>query len=176
MTRSDKAPSPPPKSRIREGSVSVTLAVCVLVVLLATMWPTPLDRGFESSIDRFLEVLHRNGVPQWFGYNKLEFSANIVMFTPIGFLVAMLLPSRVWWLALILCPGLSVGIELTQGALLSARFATVNDVIANSTGAIIGIILALALRSIVFARDEKVLARARWAWERELDNPQVGRP
>jgi glycopeptide antibiotics resistance protein len=109
-----------------------------------------------------LDVLHRNGVPEWFGYTKLEFTANVLMFVPLGFLVSMLLPVRVWWLALIICPGLSVAIELTQAAALSARFATVSDVVSNSTGALIGALLAVVLRAAIYQRDEKIIARRIW--------------
>lgn len=141
--------------------VILVLAYGVLI-LLATMWPTPLDQGYEASISRLLEVLHRNGVPQWFGYTKLEVTANVGMFIPLGFFVCMLLPFRVWWLALIICPGLSVAIELVQSLALSARFATVSDVVANSAGAFIGAVLAVSLRAAISRRDEKMLARRIW--------------
>src|SRR4051812_47962351 len=75
--------SQPPKSRIRESIAISALGAYGVLLLLATMWPTPLDRGFESSITRLLDVLHRNGVPEWFGYHKLEFTANIAMFVPL---------------------------------------------------------------------------------------------
>ncbi|GAA3896138.1 hypothetical protein GCM10022381_42010 [Leifsonia kafniensis] len=138
------------------------LIAYVLVVLLATMWPTPLDQGYQASIQKFLEVLHRTGVPEWFGYSKLEFSANVLMFVPLGFLVVMILPTKVWWLALIVCPALSVAIELSQAVFLSARFATVLDVIANSIGAIVGGFFAVVLRAVVHQRDEKMIARTLW--------------
>lgn len=153
---------PPARSTARQWLSAIALAGCVVIVLLATMWPTPLDQGYEASIDKLLGVLHRNGVPEWFGYNKLEFSANVMMFVPIGFLVTMLLPGKVWWLALFICPALSVAIELTQATLLTARFATVTDVVSNSIGAIIGILVAVILRAIIFHRDEKLIARAIW--------------
>ena len=130
---------------------------------MATLWPTPLDQGFESSINKLFVVLYRNGVPLWFGYNKLEFTANILMFIPLGFLVALLLPTRIWWLALFMCPAMSVAIELTQALALSARFATVVDVVANSLGALVGILIAVMLRAVVHDRDQKVTARALWA-------------
>jgi len=152
----------PPKSRMRQHLSLILVLAYGSVVLLATMWPTPLDRGFESSVSRLLDVLHRNGVPEWFGYNKLEFSANVAMFIPLGFLVSMLLPARVWWLALVICPGVSIAIELTQAFALSARFATAVDVIANSTGGLIGTLLAVILRSAIYQRDEKLIARRIW--------------
>lgn len=152
----------PPKSRAREWLAISSLGIYAVVILYVTLTPTPLDQGFESSVTRFLNVLHRNGIPEWFGYNKLEFSANVVMFVPLGFLVSMLLPVRLWWLALFICPGISGAIELTQGALLAGRFATLNDVYANSMGGFIGAIVAFAIRAAVYQRDEKVIARAIW--------------
>ncbi|WP_166804791.1 VanZ family protein [Cryobacterium sp. Sr8] len=143
---------------------ALLLAAYVLLVLAATMWPTPLDQGYAASIDKLLAVLHRNGVPEWFGYHKLEFSANVLMFVPLGFLVTMLLPTWGWWLALLLCPALSVAIEFTQASILTARFATVTDVVANSIGALLGIAVAVALRAIIFHRDEKLIARAIWQY------------
>jgi glycopeptide antibiotics resistance protein len=132
------------------------------IVLAATLSPTPLDQGYEGAIDKLLAVLHRNGVPEWFGYHKLEFSANVVMFIPLGLLITLLLPTKVWALALIICPALSGAIELTQGALLSQRFASWGDITSNSIGAIIGILVAVILRALVYERDQKLIERALW--------------
>jgi len=152
----------PAKSRIREWLAVTMLVATVLLVLALTMGPTPLDQGFESTVDRLLAILHRNGVPIWFGYNKLEFSANVVMFIPLGFLVSILLPLRAWWLALLITPAFSMLIEFTQATVLSARFATVADVAANSIGGFLGALAALGLRYVVHKRDETVVARAMW--------------
>jgi glycopeptide antibiotics resistance protein len=152
----------PPKSHVRELFAATGLAVCIGVVLFATMSPVPLDQGYSSSIERLLGVLHRNGVPTWFGYNRLEFSANVLMFIPVGFLLTLLLPRKAWWLSILICLALSGGIEYTQSLLLTERFATVLDVIANSSGAVIGVVIAVTIYSIVYARDQKLIARALW--------------
>ena len=152
----------PPRSMARTSIGGVLLASYVVVILLATLWPTPLDQGYSAAIQKVLDVVHRNGIPEWFGYNKLEFSANVAMFVPLGFLAALLLPAKVWWLALLICPGLSIAIELTQATFLAARFATATDVIANTIGAVVGILVAVILRSIVYERDQKVIALALW--------------
>ena len=152
----------PPKSRTREWLAFLALLSYAAIVVAATLSPTPLDQGYQGAIDKVLAVLHRNGVPEWFGYGKLEFSANIVMFIPLGFLITLLLPTKVWWLALVICPALSGAIELTQGALLSERFASWGDVASNSIGAIVGIFIAVVLRALVHNRDEKLIERALW--------------
>ncbi|MGB3731821.1 VanZ family protein [Microbacterium sp.] len=156
----------PGKSHVRVGIAVLLLLVYLGVVLAMTISPTPLDRGYASSIDKVLSVLHRNGVPEWFGYSKLEFTANIAMFVPLGFLVGLALPTRVAWLGLFLLPAFSGAIELTQAAMLSQRFATVQDVVANSVGGWIGLFVAFAIRAMVHARDQKVIAQAEWVARR----------
>jgi glycopeptide antibiotics resistance protein len=152
----------PPKSRTREWLAFLALLAYAGIVLAATLSPTPLDQGYQGAIDKLLTVLHRNGVPEWFGYNKLEFTANIIMFVPLGFLITLLLPTKVWWLAIVMCPALSGAIELTQGSLLSERFASWGDVASNSIGAIIGILIAVILRALIYHRDERMIERALW--------------
>lgn len=124
------------------------------------MWPTPLDQGYESAIERLLAVLHRNGIPEWFGYNKLEFTANVAMFLPLGFLLALTFSERLWWLVLLLVPAFSGVIEYSQGQFLTARFASVGDVLANTLGGYAGAVLAYGLRAVVHARDRLVIAHA----------------
>ena len=136
----------PATNRARLQIATGILIAYAIAVLAVTLWPSPVDRGFEPTISRGLALLHRNGLPTWFGYNTLEFAANIAMFVPAGLLVALMLPSRRWWLALLIVPALSIAIELTQAVFLSSRFATVNDVVANSLGAVLGILLFLLVR------------------------------
>jgi glycopeptide antibiotics resistance protein len=152
---------PPPSHARRNISLLLLLAYAGVVAAM-TLSPTPLDQGFESSIDKLLGVLHRNGVPEWFGYDKLEFTANIMMFIPLGFLLGLALPARIWWLALLASPAISIAIEMTQAGLLTERFATPSDVFANTIGGLFGTLIAVVLRAVVNARDEMVVARALW--------------
>lgn len=153
---------PPRKSRLRVGLATTGLVLCCAVILWATLSPTPLDQGYEGAIDRLLAILHRNGIPEWFGYNKLEFLANVAMFVPFGFLIALALPKRFIWLAFLFVPAFSGAVELVQALALSARFATIMDVFANSLGGYVGAIVAILIRTAVSARDKKVIARAVW--------------
>lgn len=116
------------------------------VVLAVTMWPAPVDRGHEGAIEWLLGMLHGIGVPRWFGYSALEFTANITMFVPLGLLVGMILPLGSTRLSLLLLPTFSVAIELTQAVVLSQRFASLDDVVANSIGGWIGVLISFAVQ------------------------------
>ena len=147
-------------SRMRVGIATVGLVVCVGAVLMMTLSPTPLDRGYESAVDALLGALHRHGVPVWFGYRKLEFTANVLMFLPLGFLIALALPRRAMWLAVLIVPALSVVIECTQWVLLAQRTPCGLDVLANTLGGLVGAVAAWLLRALVRARDRRVVAAA----------------
>ncbi len=147
-------------SRVRLVICGLLLMLYVGIVLTATMWPTPLDASYEATVTRLLEILHRHGIPAWFGYGKLEFTANVAMFVPLGFLLALTLPERAWWLALLLIPAFSGLIEYTQGQWLAARFASGWDVAANTLGGYAGAVLSYLFRAVVHARDRLVVAQA----------------
>jgi len=157
-----RVPSRPSTSGIRVGIALTLLLICISVVLLVTMSPTPINLGQEGAIRKLLSVLHSNGVPEWFGYSKLEFTANIVMFVPLGLTIGLVLPGRGLWTALLIVPAISAAIELAQALLLSQRTATIQDVIANTIGGWLGLLIAVAIRAIVHARDRKVIERALW--------------
>lgn len=79
------------------------------------------------------------------GYPQLEFSANVFLFVPFGVLVGVLFGRRRWAWAVALGCAASATIEGLQFALLPGRFGTVDDVIANTLGAIIGALIARAI-------------------------------
>jgi len=133
------------------------LGLCLAVVLMATLSPTPIDQGYESAIERVLSVLHRNGVPGWFGYRWFEFSANVLIFVPVGFFLALVFPTRFLWLSIPVVPALSGSLELAQYFVLPARFATVNDVIANSLGGWLGLAGAAIVVAAVHVRDRRII-------------------
>ena len=128
--------------RVRQRSAQrialAGLAVFSAIILAITLWPHPVDQGREGTVERVLGVLHAVGVPAWFGYGELEFSANIIMFVPLGFFVMLALPRRLRWLAFIVPPLASGAVEVTQLIFLEHRFATLLDVLANSIGGWLG--------------------------------------
>ncbi len=154
---------PPSPGRIRLAVCGVLLLLYAAIVLTITMWPSQPDQSFATAVDRLLGFLHRNGVPAWFDLTRLEFTANVAMFVPLGLLLALTLPQRAVWLTALLVPAFSGTIEWFQGQYLPQRFATVSDILANTIGGYFGVVLAIGLRAVVHKRDQLVLARAGYA-------------
>ncbi|WP_434618270.1 VanZ family protein [Arthrobacter sp. A5] len=118
------------------------LAVYLVLLALIAFWPTPVDRPVDGTLEAFLRYLNRHGVPAWVDYGFVEKSANVALFFPLGLLVALILPRRRWWLAILIGICASCCIELGQLLFLSARVASVTDILVNSLGAALGAVCA----------------------------------
>jgi glycopeptide antibiotics resistance protein len=137
----------------RRVTLWLALAYVVSLALIA-FWPTPVDRSLQGSLSAVIAWLHRIGAPPWLNYAVVEFSSNVVLFIPIGLLVGAFAGRRRWWLGIVVGFFTSCCIELGQLLFLPERYATINDVIANTLGAVIGALVALmALRAKSRPRD-----------------------
>ena len=129
------------------------------VLAVVAFWPTPIDQPVAGLLDRVIGALHERGMPAFIDYDFVEFVANVALFVPIGIAFGLALPTR-WWLAMLLSgPVLSAAIEVAQRELLSERYASVADVVANTVGATLGVGVALAVRASVAYRDRRLIAR-----------------
>ena len=88
-----------------------------------------------------------------FGAGWIEFTANIILFVPMGFLLTLLF--RHPWYGTFLAVVLSAVAELAQ-ILIPNRQATLRDVISNSIGAAVGALLAWLFVLRRRRRDDRV--------------------
>ena len=137
--------------------VAVLTVMYIVVVLAVTLTPTTVDHGLDPYIERILQELHERGVPAFVDYGFIEFSANIVFFVPVGFLLGILFQYRLWFLAIVCGGALSAAVETVQGLFLPGRVSSLTDVLANTTGAVIGCIVAVAVRMLILHRDTLVI-------------------
>ena len=138
----------PMTSRRTPNWLVVVAAAYLLGALGVGLWPRPVDSGMHPEIFSALAFLHRIGLPQGFGYNALEFTANVGFFVPIGLLLAMLLRPRRFYLAILGGAMLSGSIELSQLVFLPARYASWKDIEANTLGTVIGVLAVVIARGI----------------------------
>ena len=123
----------------------VLLAVYTVVVLLITWLPAADAENVTGIVATLADVLVPLGVPFDVGYTVLEFVANIALFAPLGVLLSLAWSRLPWWAVTLVGAALSCVIELVQIA-LPTRFSTVSDVVANTLGTLIGVLLVRVLR------------------------------
>lgn len=121
----------------------LTAAYLVFVGWL-TLTPQPIDGREQELIIRVIDGLHRRGILESMDYDRLEFIANIGLFVPVGAFVVLLIGARWWWVALLGCLALTGFIESVQN-LIPGRVPDERDLLANSVGAAIGVLIALVL-------------------------------
>jgi hypothetical protein len=125
----------------RPRLLRMLLAAYIVGTALIGFWPRPVDGGIDPRLNVILAWLQQHGLT-FITYNHVEFAANIGFFIPLGFLFAALLPKRRWWLAVIICLAASSCIEIGQGLFLPYRFASFGDVLANTIGGVVGVVIA----------------------------------
>lgn len=129
-------PDSPAQSSPGSRRFALVLLVTYLVVLvLIAFWPEPVDRGAVGLLDRIERYL------PWATYGRIEFAANVALFVPFGWLLSILL-SRARYLVLPLGLLATITIETVQGDLLSQRTFDISDILANTAGVCIGMLLA----------------------------------
>lgn len=122
----------PPQLRLRRALP--WLLVYAVVLALIAFWPEHVDKGagfLVRTITRLFPVLT---------YHRIEFGSNVLLFVPLGILLALPLPHRRY---LIMPLGflVSLTIEAGQGIFLADRTASMLDLVANTAGACIGLIV-----------------------------------
>lgn len=149
------SPDSSPIERLSGGRrlvVRLLLGVYTAAVTVIAFWPVPVDQGMRVGVLRFAAFMRGNG---FIGlqYEHIEFTANLLMFIPLGLLLTLALrPRSARWVPPLACLFASALIELVQFLLLPQRFTTVSDVIANTLGGALGWLIALAMVRLVVVR------------------------
>ncbi|MBK4348769.1 VanZ family protein [Lacisediminihabitans changchengi] len=136
-------------TRQRTVGLGTLLVVYLIAALLIGFWSTPVDGLARGWLLAHLDALHLDGLPDAITYGTVESAANVVFFVPLGMLLTVILPKRLWFVAIVAGVGFSCAIELGQYLFLPSRFATWADVAANTAGAAVGVVLVLLTRGVL---------------------------
>lgn len=137
------------------------LALVTAVYLLAVAWitlnPFPPDPHRNGLLTSLLALFTETPLLSWVDYDVVEFTANILMFVPMGALLTLLLGRERWWLALALGVMATLTIEFVQ-LFLPARFSDARDLLANTLGTLLGIAIVLVVTAAAAARGRRTAA------------------
>ncbi|MDP9980742.1 acetyltransferase-like isoleucine patch superfamily enzyme/VanZ family protein [Pseudarthrobacter oxydans] len=121
------------------------LALYLVGLAFVGAWPTPVERPLAGLLKDLIDAVRGNPLTAGMTYIHVEGAANVVLFVPLGLMIALLLPIRRWWLAGVAGLLISATIETVQYLALSQRYASLGDVVNNTLGAVLG---AVAIRVI----------------------------
>ena len=136
----------------------LSLLVVVYLAALATLTLTasPIgDRAF-SLLGRLVAILQGHPRTDWVGYSLVEFVANIVVFVPLGLLVALIVGRRHWLMVIMTGLLASCWIELAQGIWIGDRVADARDIASNTLGTALGVVIALLVTWPAAHRDRRI--------------------
>lgn len=107
---------------------------------------TPGEAAPTSSelVLRVLARLQAHERLSWLTYDRAEFLANVALFVPVGLFLLLLFGTRLWWLAAVAAFAMTSAIETAQRS-IPGRFPDDRDVLANTTGALVGIAVGVVL-------------------------------
>jgi len=124
----------------RRGWLLAALVGYLALVARLTLWPQPAPDDVFDVVRAATDWLTRHHVP--IGYDAVEAASNVLMFVPFGVLVGLLV--RRAWLVVALGCALSLVIETSQALFLPTRVADPRDVVMNTLGAAVGVLLVPA--------------------------------
>lgn len=128
-----KPPLPPKHRRASTTAPVLVLAGYLLTLAVIAFWPTPVDAGVAPVIDALSRRLPAITRP------RVEFAANVALFVPFGVLLPLILRGAKE-LVLPIALVATVTIECTQALVLQARVPSVLDIVANVSGASVGML------------------------------------
>ena len=117
------------------------LAAYAALLAAIAFWPIPVDSGagpLIRAITRLFPLLT---------YDRIEFLANIALFVPLGLLLTLII-TRQRWLVLPIAILATVTIECVQAIALAQRTPSLLDIVANTAGACLGMLLAVLIESL----------------------------
>ena len=123
---------------MRRPLLRILTAVYLLAVAWITLNPAPPDPHRNPALDWLLGVFASVPALAWIDFRVTEFTANVLLFVPLGVLGTLLLGRWRWWLVLALGIATTLVIEFAQ-LFLPARFSDPSDLIANTLGTAVGI-------------------------------------
>ncbi len=131
--------------RHRRARWALLVALAIELVGIAWLVLSPSSAAPDAVTVALSELLTRAGAPGVVADQAfIEFVLNVALFVPLGVTLALLLPQVRWWVWALMGLVMSAVIEGAQLLFLSARSATVWDVVANAAGLAIGALLVAA--------------------------------
>ncbi|MEV8214881.1 VanZ family protein [Leifsonia sp. NPDC077715] len=126
----------------RRAVLPILTVVYLLAVAGITLDPAPGNPAGNPLLRALLRAVSAVPGLGWVDYSVAEFTANVLLFVPMGVLFTLLLGVWRWWLAVAIGVVATLLIEFTQ-LFLPARVSDPRDLLANTLGTLIGVAIVV---------------------------------
>ena len=132
--------------RWSQSTIGLLLVACLLGVLVITVAPYAWDLN-RMTVELYVFFrTHFPGTPAWLTPEDYGRLLNVLLFVPVGMVLAWWLEEWwVWAVPIALC--FSVAIELVQRVPTLERESSFGDVVCNGAGAVLGAAVVALLRA-----------------------------
>lgn len=134
------------RERGGRGFRLLAAAAVLIIVAALTLAPRALVAPVKSLFLRAMDVLSAP-LMALIPYGDADRVFNTLLFIPLGATMAMLLSRRAWPLAILAGFALSAGVELFQAS-IPGRVPDAEDVLWNTVGGTIGVMVVIVIRLI----------------------------
>lgn len=129
------------------GSRRVAAVLMVLyAIVVAFIVFAPSAEVPSNSVRAIWQLLQAFGAPDSVTPNAVEFATNVLLFVPLSLLGSTFRPQWGWGRWFLVGLGLTASIELGQMLLLPGRSPALDDMVANTLGALLGYLLVVLFR------------------------------
>ncbi|MGR0319884.1 VanZ family protein [Agromyces sp. ZXT2-3] len=135
------------------GLFAIYLALLAWIVLLRFQLPWA-----AGHTERQVKLVPFVATESFGASDPEEVLANLLLFVPFGIYLGALRPSWSWWRATAAFVAASIGLEVAQ-YLLATGSSDVTDVVVNTAGGILGLILLALVRGVLRARTSALVLR-----------------
>lgn len=125
---------------------AVLAAVYLVLVGVITLGPTLWRNPWSQNDYDVLSLSTWLDPATWTRLGSPEFTANILLFIPLGLLVRLAIPRATWFGAVAIGGTVSVAIEVLQ--VWTPRVSDPRDLVANTFGALVGAVLGAVMSAI----------------------------
>lgn len=124
----------------------LSLATFAYLAFVGWVTLTPASSAPTGSdlVLRVLARLQRFDELSWLTYDRAEFLANVALFVPVGLFLLLMVGTRFWWVAGLAGFLMTSLIETAQRS-VPGRVPDERDILANTAGALVGILVGLVL-------------------------------
>jgi glycopeptide antibiotics resistance protein len=150
--------APHPDARTRRRRLLVVLFALYLVLLswgILYKWSTWIGIGDVRRVIKLVPFAPAVGLG---ASQPLEVVANVLLFIPFGLFLGLLVPRWTWYRQAGLMAGASVLFETTQ-YILAIGNSDITDVMMNTAGGLLGILILMLVRRRLGDRTERAMTR-----------------